>query len=427
ALERSKRYKDEAVQRIKNFVPIAVAKAKEGFEQTKGFYKRGIKIFGLAPKQVGISSEISDFLAETYKAIQLLPFVYQRLFKVEPLITSRFFEGRVTELNQLNNALSNWEKNYFAPVVLVGEKGSGATTTINIFLQSLEINKKIYRVSIEKPTYSEKDFLNLLSGLFNHQQFSCTEDVINYLNSLPSRSVVVIENLQHIYLKAVSGFNSFKIFFEIISQTNKNIFWITTSTLYAWQYLDKTITVADYFGYVIKLNELTNNQIVEMINKRHRVSGYNILFRPSADDLESKAYKKLDDSGQQKYLRDEYFNTLNKFSKSNISLALLFWLRSTTDVTKDTITIRSLKNLDFSFLGSLSNQKIFTLAALMLHDGLTVEAHSEIFSLTTTQSRLSLLVLFDDGIVIKKGDLFLINPLLYRQTVSLLQSKNIIH
>ncbi|MEJ2618431.1 MAG: hypothetical protein P8Z35_25975, partial [Ignavibacteriaceae bacterium] len=111
----------------------------------------------------------------------------------------------------------------------------------------------------------------------------------------------------------------------------------------------------------------------------------------------------------------------------NISLALLFWLRSTKEVSGDTITIGSLRDMDFSFLSSLETSKVFTLHSLLIHDGLTIESFSIINNLPEAQSRLMLLVLLDDGVIIHKQGLYKINPLLYRQAVNLMQAKNIIH
>ena len=85
----------------------------------------------------------------------------------------------------------------------------------------------------------------------------------------------------------------------------------------------------------------------------------------------SKSYKKIGEEKKQDYLSRQYFSDLNKFAKSNISLALLFWLRSTKEVSGDTITIGSLRDMDFSFLTSLETSKVFTLHSLLIHDGLT--------------------------------------------------------
>ena len=172
---------------------------------------------------------------------------------------------------------------------------------------------------------------------------------------------------------------------------------------------------------------MEDEQMVKVILKRHKISGYNLNFKPSKEEEESKSYKKIPDGKKQDFLFKQYFSDLNKFAKSNISLALLFWLRSAKEVSGDTITIGSLRDIDFSFLSSLETPKVFTLYALLIHDGLTVESFSLVNNLPEVQSRLMLYVLLDDGVIVQKNGLYKINPLLYRQIVTLLQTKNIIH
>ena len=44
-----------------------------------------------------------------------------------------------------------------------------------------------------------------------------------------------------------------KLLFEIISKTNENVFWITTCTIYGYGYLQKAISISDYFANQIEL------------------------------------------------------------------------------------------------------------------------------------------------------------------------------
>ena len=83
--------------------------------------------------------------------------------------------------------------------------------------------------------------------------------------------------------------------------------------------------------------------------------------------------------------------------------------------------------IDFSFLSDLSNEKIFLLNLLLIHDGLSIEDICSINGISEDRIRRLLIILEDDGIIIKKLKLFLINPLLYRPIVQVLKSKNIIH
>jgi len=426
-LHRTEELKQKSVHIIRNFFPIILNGIKKGFINVKNNYQLVRQKFGLAPRPVSISTEISDFLAATENAVSKLPFVYQRLFRIEPLEDERFFEGREKELSLLNAAFENWKQKRYAPVIIYGEKGSGTTTLLNFYFKKLETNYNISRTLINNNIYNEKDFIDFLKNIFKKSSFTGIDDTADYLNELVVKQIVVIENLQNLFLKKVNGFTCLKMLFELISKTNRNVFWIISSSLYAWEYLSKVMNVSDYFSYLVKLEKLNDEQMINVILKRHWISGYNIYFEPPHEAAVKKKYKKLSEMEIQEHLKKEYFSELNEFAKSNISLALLYWMRSAKEVTPDTIKLGSVVELDFSFLKTMSSEKLFILYILLLHDGLTVEDVVEIYNKPLKEIRLNLLVLLDDGIIIKKGDLYIINPLLYRQIVYLLQSKNIIH
>jgi hypothetical protein len=415
------------VQNIKNTLPQLLSLAKKGLRKSSEFYQKIRQLIGLTPAAKVIASEVSDYLAETQLAINRLPFVYQRLFEVKPLNDARFFFGRENELSNLNKALTNWQKEKFASTIIVGEKGSGSTSLINYFLANNTDQYDIIRSSVLAPVSDLDSFFNFLSEILKVQKFNSIEEIIEYLNKLPAKKVIILENLQRLFLRKVDGFYVLKAFFEIISKTNKNIFWISTCTIYGWVYLDKTIHAFDYFGYVINLTKLDEDQITNLVSKRHRVSGYNIEYMADENTLKSKSFNKLTEEEKQPYLMKKYFVELNNFAQGNISLALIFWLRSAKEIVDDEIKIGSPPDLDYSFLANLSNDKIFTLSALLIHDGLHEKDHSQIFNVLLNKSRLLFLLLHDDGIIVKQNDLYIVNPLLFRQIVSLLKSKNIIH
>jgi hypothetical protein len=427
ALEKSKHYKKKVKTKLKYFPPHAFWLIRKYFRKVKDFYHQLRGLIGLAPKAKIISSEVSDYLAETQAAMQALPFVYQRLFEIKPLEDKRFYFGRDLEMKELSKAFINWEEGKFSPTVIVGEKGSGSTTLINFFIENLSADFKVIRSSINFPCHETTEFLSTLGNLFGEKLFNSSEDIISYLNNESYKQVIILENLQRLFLRKVDGFKSLKILFEIISRTNKNIFWLSTSTLYCWMYLDKTIHAPDHLGYIVNLRKLNDNQITELVSKRHRVSGYNIEYEADEQTLKSKSFRNLSETEKQPYVMNKYFTSLNKFAQSNISLALLFWLRSAKEIIGDKIIIGSPPELDYSFLENLSNDKIFALSALLIHDGLREEDYSMIFNVPIKQARQLLLLLYDDGIVIKQNEMYIINPLLYRQIVGLLNAKNIIN
>jgi hypothetical protein len=391
------------------------------------YYLETTKRFGIAGAAPTLTAEVSTFLSETDEAIGRLPFVYQRLFEINPLDNANFYELRPHETQKLQRAFQRWQKGHYAATALVGEAGSGTTTLTHFFLEQIGNQHHIVRTETPKQIYKTDDFLNYFSEVFKCDPLENIDDLVTHLQGLETPRIIVVENLQHFFLRKVNGFSCLELFYELISRTNQKIFWITTVNLQAYHYLNKTSNIEDYFAYSVFMQPLKDQQITDIILRRHRVSGYNIWFKPSKSDRKSSRYQKLDEAGRQAYLQKEFFTALNKLANSNITVALIYWLRSTVKVEDDIITMGSIKDLDFSFLANLNSEKLFTLHGLLLHDGLSVVDHAQVFQQAVEKSKLVLILLYEDGITIRKDDRYFINPLLFRQVVNILKSKNILH
>ncbi|MDF9798267.1 hypothetical protein OKW21_003530 [Catalinimonas alkaloidigena] len=440
ALERTRELKQKAFDYIKNAVPYTLKFVRQTYLSANQQLKAYRKQMGIESNSVAVSTEISDFLTESEKSIQQLPYVYQRLFSIRPLDEPVFYEERTDEIKSMQEAFQNWNKGRFASTAIIGEKGSGITTLLNFFMkqsnQRLIKRCQLVRSTTMSQIYTEESLLDFFSELFTDQHFLSIEDIVQYFEQRSQPLIFVFENLEHFYLRRVGGFACLKILFELISKTNKKVFWLCTCTVYAWEYLDKSIRISDYFEYLVELQPFQNQQLREVILKRHRVSGYALVYEPALEDIGRKKFEKMSDEEQQQYLEKEYFNDLNKITAGNFSISQLFWLRSARRVTGDTIYIGALKDYDFSFVKSISLQHVLTLHLLIQHDGLSEEQYKELTDYQTMGTKmikkpgnnnLELIQLMDDGFIVKRDDVFTINPLLYRQVVNLLKDKNFLH
>ncbi|MEJ2004797.1 MAG: hypothetical protein P8X57_07510, partial [Cyclobacteriaceae bacterium] len=251
--------------------------------------------------------------------------------------------------------------------------------------------------------------------------------LLQILTNTPKR-VIIIEGAQNCFMKQIGGFEAIRAITELIAHTSRQIFWVLGFTEYAWNYLNKTIHLADHFGYIIPLQVFDSKSIVNIIRKRHKVSGYNLIFKPSAKDLAKKKYNKMTEEEKQAYLEESYFSDLNRIAQNNVSLALIYWLRSTREITEDAIIIGSLKDFDFSFLDKIDGDKLYGLATLILHEGMSEQDFMRAMSMSMQRARAILHPMYEDGILIMENDNhYTVNPLLYRQTINLLKAKNIIH
>jgi len=277
-------------------------------------------------------------------SVARLPYIYQRLFQLAPLENIRLYVTRDSEEAQLKLAFKKWLDGSYAPVIVSAEKGAGITSFLNIFKIKLEYDIKYKRLIIDPTVTSEEIFIKLLQDLFLPERFLNFDDFIKYLNTAENKQIIIVENLQHMYLRSLKGFLALKLLVDIISKTNKNIFWVVSTTLYANEYLSKTIRLNDIFGYEVIFKELKSDQIIELIKKRNSISGYNIIYEIDPEVAQRKEIHKLQFAQQQNLLEKQFFNSLNKFAQSNISLALLFWLSSIKDIKERQIFI----NADFA-------------------------------------------------------------------------------
>jgi len=428
AYQKTNNYGQKIIEKVKNTLPKLIRFGQMKYQKFSQLAKKYATKIGLIEVENEISAELSDFLLQTELAIQKLPYVYRRLYRIKPTEEDVFFEGRTEELAHLKSAYQNWCENNFSSTVIIGEKGSGASSLVNFFLKDISIqDKEVRREKLNESKCTPEDFIQFFQQLLENDKLGGFNEIAEYLNSGKIK-VIILEDLQHFYMKKIHGFEAMNMLFELISATERKVFWLVEFTTYAWDFLSKTISINRYFKSVVQLKKMTEEQIVNIIMKRHRVSGYDIVFDSSHFSLaEQNKAAKLNPEKREAYLKEQYFKALNDFAESNISLALLYWLRSTVRVEENTIVIGQIKNLNFNFIDSLPRDSVFSLHALLLHDSLSISEHALIFNLNKHQSSLSLMVLEDKGILQSTDGRYQINRLLYRQVVNVLQKKNILH
>ncbi len=382
--------------------------------------------FVLTAKKPEISKQVSDFLLESQQAIDKLPLIYKRLYQIEPLEDLELFEGRKDELTTLKKAFDSWQKGHYAATVVLGEKWSGLTSFLTYSLHQGSFPFTITRMKMTDNGCNEDHFIQMMRAALKEDTFESLDDVINFLNNSPKR-VIILEDIQNLFQRKVHGFEALQLLFQLVNKTYKNVFWVTSTTVYTWSYLQKTININEYFSYIIELKTLSSEQIINIIWKRNRISGFKIQFEVDASSASDKKFLKLKEAEQQEWLKKKFFSELNSFAQSNISLALIYWLLSTKEVDDSTITVGTFKRPNLNFLTVLAMDKIYALHALVLHDGLTIDQLSQILNVTAKNCELTLLALLEDGILVKTKESYMVNPVVYRNTISLLKSRNLIH
>jgi hypothetical protein len=427
AVERSKKMRKEAWEWVVHFIPKTREFIYEQFKNTNALYVDLKKKIGINTEKPHISHELSDFLRKTEESLKKLPFVYQRLYQLTPTDEERFFVGRTKELQELKEAYENWQNNRYITTAIIGEKGSGISSLVLYFLKKKEEKLPIIHLELNAKIYQENDYYQFFAKAFGQDSFSSNDEIIQYIHKRKIKSVFIIENLQHLYLKIVKGFACQKMFFDLMTNTWEQIFWIGAYTTHSWEYLEKTIQISSVFIKEIKLERFTDETLEDIIYKRNYLSGYRVEFQVSESSQSNKSFDKMDEDSKQKYLKRIFFKELNQMSNGNVSLAQLYWLRSTHAIDEGVIKIQSLRDFDVSFDKELPSNYLFALHAILVHDGLVISDYAKVFNSPEYICRSDLAPMLEKGLLIKPRDKYNINPIIFRQVVDLLRSHNFIN
>ena len=427
AIERSKKLREDAISWILNIIPKTIAFFKKHISGSTGYITEIKKYLGIHVEKVQISHELSEFIRQTELALKKLPFIYQRLYQLTPTDEDRFFVSREIELESLEKAFSDWKKDRFVTTALISEKGNGATSLIKIFLNKTETEIPVIHQFADRKIYNKEAYLTYFAETLHEEKFESNEEIIDFLNNKTDSLILILESLHHFFIKKVNGFECQKLLFELMSRTSKKVFWVGTYTIHSWEYLKKTVAVSEQFIREIHLRKFDGETLNEVIFKRNNLSGYKIQFEPSRESRNSKSFQKLDENEKQVFLRKQYFIELNQMSNGNVSLAQLYWLRSTSSVSDDTIKIGSLREIDVSFVKDLPVEYLFAMQTILIHDGLKLEDYALALNIPENKCRNILIPMLEKGLLIRPKEKFNINPIIFRQVVSLLKSHNFIN
>jgi hypothetical protein len=375
-----------------------------------------------------IKESVSRFLRDTSDKISHLPYIYRKLFLFSPLTSFRFYAARKVEFNELQDEFSRWQKGSQGMVAMIGELGSGKTTILNMAKSKIFKSLPTIHMDFDQSVSNEKELCIFLADHFDSKKSETLKELQKTILSKSTKIVCLLENINLLFPKTVFGMELLEQLMGFMMQTQTQIFWVTTCSTYSWYYLRKTLHAEQYFQHIIQLGEFSNGDIKSIIMNRHRLSGFDLIFESNGNVVQNKKLKKLQsEDHRQEFLNKQYFHKLNQISAGNVSVAMLYWLRSIISIQDDRVILNASIDFEYEFLKDLSQFELFTLASIINFDSISVSDHAHLFNQTAEQSELQLIQMRRYGILFEENAKYMIHPFLYRHLVEFLKSKNILH
>ena len=381
-----------------------------------------------------VSVELSQIqkAADDYELISVknlhdrLPAIYSTLFSLKPLVKEEFLVGRQEEYNTLERALLQWNAGKPCSVLHVGEKGTGKTSLINCFQKRFFSDLETLRGTIVKKLTTEAELVNYISQLFGFPENLTFEQLVQTINA-GGRRIVILEGCHNLYLRQINGFDAFRLFLLLITQTNLRILWILSMDYYAWRYLALVAPIDVLcFDYVINVQPMKKENIREAILTRHNDSGYQLRYLTN-DELRNKLRRQFKNNMTERQLRkaleDDFFDTLSSASNGNLSAAIFYWLNSLRFTGND-IEVTPLKLPEFQFLSDLSIEQSFALLAIIEHENLTADEFATVLDIPHSDSLYILSFLANKRLIAfeENGSKYSINPITLKPIINALSN-----
>lgn len=344
------------------------------------------KLFDIEEKK-----EVS-IIEEAEEKIQL-PDEYLERFTLYALQNKDFLKSREEELKSLELAYENW-KIVNSPLLVVNDPGEGGTSLLHA---STYIYPTAKILETNQTIDSYKKLISILTNILRiDEDFKSLKDLEKYIQSSDENHVVILENIERLFIRRIRGFDLLEDFLLFLHATKSKIYWIISINKYSFYYLNRVKYFSSHFPSIIHLKPISKQQLKEEILNRN--NGYNLVFlKPNKITKKfEKQLKKATKEERQVLLENLFFKRLFSFAKGNISKAILYARNSAYNVKEKAVFI---KPIEIKVLEELSLNELFILEAIFQHRSLSIKELNIVLRNSDRQSRLSIEKLLEKQLI----------------------------
>ena len=287
----------------------------------------------------------------------------------EPIFVSR----EVSILKNTDVIISNWLDNESNEdlLILIGNRGMGKSTTLDFLKRKYSEKADLSLSKIDQKILSAELIFIWLSKILS-TPINNVDDIKLFDHQLINKKIILIDDIQNLFLSTINGFEAYKIFLEILNIKTNNILWILTVNSESWIYLKCVFGQEHFYGKELFFTPWKDFEIQQLIFLRHKQTGYERDF-----DESIKAFGSSDNSWDKAEV--QFFRLLWGQARGNPRSALMYWISAISNPSSNTVHIEFPTFMSADLVANMSDDALFILAAIAKHDNLT---HIELQKIT---------------------------------------------
>jgi hypothetical protein len=215
----------------------------------------------------------------------------------------------------------------------------------------------------------------------------------------------------------------FDAFIDFISQTEGKVLWICAFSRYAWEYVESVCNAGSIFREIYKLGAWNEKDIDSLIARRMKAADYQASYEDLiVDRLEGTQF-------ESEVIRtgDRYRQLLWDYSDGIPRVALHFWLRSLVNSGDHQVKVRLFADPSADELENLNEQNRFVLAAVVIHENLTLADATRSLNYPAHSCETALNYLCSRGFLEQTDSRFRVSSHWHRAVIRYLRRKHLLY
>lgn len=192
------------------------------------------------------------------------------------------------------------------------------------------------------------------------------EGIKAWLQERETPLLVILDGADRLFLRRLGGFNAYRRFLDLASDSGPRCFWIAGHLIWGWNFLTRAVEETSYALDTVRLRGWEAEALESLIMARHEPTGFDLSWEPLAmiDDSDSRDSERL---------RQRYFRLLAEQARGNPGIALDLWVRSLAPIGETSLEVHLPELPDLTVLTQRGDDLWFVLAALAIHGSLDAE------------------------------------------------------
>ena len=332
-------------------------------------------------------------------------------------INQYLMNGNEKVLQTATTEIKEWEdgQSEEQSLVLIGEKGSGKSTLLKRIGDQFQDKLKIISIKLDRRVESKQEVFALFDKYIPDLESEGLTSLYKF-DSLGEKVLFLVDDAHYLFLTRLQGFEGYKTLVDMVNARTNNIFWCTTFNKEAWNFLNGVFGRRSYFRNCINLEKWSDNEIREMIQKRHQKTNTKVSFATlTRGRIETVQAETL------------FYRLLWEQSGGNPQVAIHLWLDSVYPIRGTALGIRPPSRPLERELTKLSDTCHFVFMAICRHEYLTRSQIANVLQISELEVANALKIGLESKILVRIEQGYTVSLFWQKSLINFLKARNFLY